>query len=81
MRHNTERMFPVRLMLNESLRRKMAAVSERTSFSMSLLARISVARLMRELGDAEDPDLNVLMRYFRESGEAGPRSNASALHP
>lgn len=61
------RKYAVSLMLDSELHTKLGKVSEKTQFSMSLLVRLSTERLMREVGDPENPSLTVLTRLLEES--------------
>ena len=56
----TSKMIPVTLMLDPERHSKLKAASKSTRISMSELVRISVDRLMEELGDPQHPSAAAL---------------------
>lgn len=62
-----KRKYAVSLMLDPELHARLGKVSEKTQFSMSLLVRLSAERLLREVGDPENPSLPVLTKLLEES--------------
>lgn len=65
-----QRMFPITLMLDERRRVKLKDASRSTRISMSELVRISVDRLISEIGDPKRPDVLALAAIL---GSAEPR--------
>ena len=61
------RKYAVSLMLDPELHAQLGKVSAKTQFSMSLLVRLSTERLMREVGDPENPSMAVLTKLLEES--------------
>ena len=61
------RKYAVSLMLDRELHARLGKVSEKTQFSMSLLVRLSAERLLREVGDPENPSIAVLTKLLEES--------------
>jgi hypothetical protein len=72
-----KRKYAVSLMLDRELHAKLWKVSEKTQFSMSLLVRLSAERLMREVGDPEQPSLAVLANLLEESRRYAAETHAT----
>lgn len=59
-----DKKVPVTLMFNQQHHNQLKAISKTTCISMSELVRLSVERLVNELGDAENIDSAALLNLL-----------------